>query len=126
MKLHSSMMVTKSETAENILLQLCNGLKYFSKYYRRLSMSYKGVNVEHYESLRDFCFTQHCKYQFEDESFDMLVFFAILKDIRLLRKEYNHALNLEPTLYSEFLKLHDQKVYNYIYNTFNELLSESV
>ena len=126
MKLHSSMMVTKTETAENLLLQLSNGLKYFDKYYCRLSRTYHCIEYGRFESLKDFCFTQYWKMKDETESVDMMVFFVILKDIRLLRMDYKKALDLEPTLYSEFLKLHDQKVYNYIYNTFNELLSESV
>lgn len=126
MKLHSTMMVTKSETAETLLLQLTNGLKYFDKYYLNLSRTYQNMNYTHFETLKDFSFTQLWKMKDEQQAFDMMVFFVILKDLRLLRLEYKNALDLEPTLYSEFLKINDNKVYNFIYNSFNELLSESV
>lgn len=126
MKVHSSIMVTKTEEAETILLKLSNGLKYFDKYYCRLSRTYQCINYSHFETFKDFCFTQHWKMKNEEETFDMMVFLVILKDLRLLIHEYKNSLDLEPTLYSEFLKMNHLRVSTYIHNSFSSLLAEPV
>jgi hypothetical protein len=118
--------MSKTEEAETILLKLMNGLKYFDKYYCRLSRAYYCINYGHYETLKDFCFTQYWKFKNEEETFDMEVFIVILKDIRFLLKEYKDSLDLEPTLYSEFLKMNHLRVSTFIHNSFSALLDEPV
>lgn len=126
MKLHSTIIVSKTEEAETILLKLMNGLKYFDKYYCRLSRTYHCINYGHYETLKDFCFTQYWKMKDERDTYNMEVFLVILKDLRLLMNEYKNSLDLEPTLYSEFLKMNIQRVWSFISRSFSELLSEPV
>lgn len=126
MALHSTIIMSKTEEAETILLKLMNGLKYFDKYYCRLSRTYHCINYGHYETLKDFCFTQYWQFKNDEETFDIAVFFVILKDIRFLLKEYKDSLDLEPTLYSEFLKMNHLRVSTFIHNSFSSLLSEPV
>jgi hypothetical protein len=118
--------MSKTDEAETILLKLMNGLKYFDKYYCRLSRTYHCINYGHYETLKDFCFTQYWKIKDEEETYNMEVFLVILKDLRFLMAEYKNSLDLEPTLYSEFIKMNIQRVWSFISRSFSELLAEPV
>lgn len=126
MKLYSSIVISKTEEAERILLKLMNGLKYFDQYYCRLSRTYHCINYGHYETLKDFCFTQYWEMKNDEKTFDMMVFFVILKDIRFLLKEYKDSLDLEPTLYSEFLKMNLHRILSFNGMVLKQLLTDPV
>jgi hypothetical protein len=56
----------------------------------------------------------------------MVIFFEILKDIRFLLKEYKDSLDLEPTLYSEFLNINLHRILEFNGKVLNQLLAEPV
>jgi len=124
MKLQSEILVTKSEAEGLILEQLSNGLKYFENYYLRLSRSYSGIEFSHFESLKDFCFTQHFKFKNDDLYFDFRVFFVVYKDLRFLENIYIKKLGLPASLYLEFLRLHQRKIDRLIQLVFEEIYTE--
>jgi hypothetical protein len=124
MKLQSEILVTKSEAEGIILEQLANGLKYFEKYYQNLSMHYSGIDFSHFETLKDFCFTQHFKFKNDSLYFDLKVFFVIYKDLRFLENIYIKKLGLPASLYLEFLRLHQRKIDRLIQLVFEEIYTE--
>jgi len=124
MKLQSEILVTKSEAEGLILEQLSNGMKYFENYYQNLSMHYSGIDFSHFESLEDFCFTQHFKFKNDDLYFDLRVFFVVYKDLRFLENIYIKKLGLPASLYLEFLRLHQRKIDRLIQLVFEEIYTE--
>jgi len=124
MKLQSEILVTKSEAEALILEQLSNGLKYFEKYYQNLSIHYSGIDFSHFETLKDFCFTQHWKFKNDSLYFDLRVFFSIYKDLRFLENIYIKKLGLPASLYLEFLRLHQRKIDRLVQLVFEEIYTE--
>ncbi len=124
MKLQSEILVTKSEAEGIILEQLSNGLKYFEKYYLNLSRSYSGIEFSHFETLKDFCFTQDFQFKNDDLYFDLRIFFTIYKDLRFLENIYIKKLGLPASFYLEFLRLHQRQIDRLIQLVFEEIYTE--
>jgi len=124
MKLQSEILVTKSEAEGLILEQLSNGFKYFEKYYLNLSLHYSGIDFSHFETLKDFCFTQHFVFNSDSLFFDLRVFFSIYKDLRFLENIYIKKIGLPASLYLEFLRLHKRKIDRLIQLVFEEIYTE--
>lgn len=121
MKLQSPVLIKVNEEEEKCLKQMGNGFNYFTKYYLRLSRFYSGIEFKYFEEMKEFINRNIVLMAGKSESYDMQIWFVILRNLNHLETEYIKNVGLGNCLYLEFIRQQRGKVLKIISSIFAEI-----
>lgn len=121
MKLQGPVLIKLNQDEENVIKQLGNGFNYFTKYYLRLSRFYSGIQFKYFEEMKEFINRNIVLMAGKSESYDMQIWFVILRNLNHLETEYLKNVGLDNCLYLEFIRQQREKVLLIISSIFTEI-----